>query len=64
MTPGELRDRIFEDRITRDDVIAALREPLAETDDGHLRSKLKLAITSANITTARAGGGITEHSKR
>jgi hypothetical protein len=30
-------------------VIAALREPLAQTDDGYLRSKLKQAITSANI---------------
>ena len=30
-------------------MIAALREPLAETDDGYLRSKLKRAITSANI---------------
>ena len=41
MTLGELRDRIFEDQINRDDVIAALREPLTETDDGCLRSKLK-----------------------
>ena len=49
MTLGELRDRIFEDQINRDDVIAALREPLTETDDGCLRSKLKQAITSANI---------------
>jgi hypothetical protein len=49
MTLGELRDRIFEDQITRDDVIAALREPLAGTDEGYLRTKLKQAITSANI---------------
>jgi hypothetical protein len=49
MTLDELRDRIVEDQINRDDVIAALREPLAETEDGHLRSKLKQAITSANI---------------
>ena len=49
MTLGELRDRISEDQITRDDLIAALREPLAQTDDGYLRSKLKQAITSANI---------------
>jgi hypothetical protein len=49
MTLGELRDRISEDQIAREDVIAALREPLAEIDDGQLRSKLKQAITSANI---------------
>jgi hypothetical protein len=29
--------------------MAALRKPLAETDDGSVRSKLKQAITSANI---------------
>jgi hypothetical protein len=45
----KLRDRISEDRITQDEVIAALREPLAGTDDGDIRSKLKQAITSANI---------------
>ena len=49
MTLDELRDRIVEDQINRDGVIAALREPLAETEDGQLRSKLKQAITSANI---------------
>lgn len=49
MTLGELRDRIFEDQVTREDVIAALSESLAETDDSSLRSKLKQAITSANI---------------
>ena len=45
----ELRDRISEDQITQDEVMAALREPLAGTDDGDIRSKLKQAITSANI---------------
>ena len=49
MTLEELRDLISEDQIGRDEVIAALREPLAENGDGHLRSKLKQAITSANI---------------
>ena len=49
MTLDELRNRVSEDQINRDDVIAALREPLAQSDDGHLRSKLKQAITSANI---------------
>ena len=49
MTLSELRDRISEDQINRDDVIAALREPLAESDHGYLCSKLKQAITSANI---------------
>ena len=49
MTLDELRDRISEDQISRDDVIAALREPLAQSDDGQLRSKLKQAMTSANI---------------
>ena len=49
MTLHELRDRISGDQITRDEVIAALREPLAENSDGQLRSKLKQAITSANI---------------
>jgi hypothetical protein len=49
MTLDELRDRVSEDQVTQDDVLAALREPLAETDDGSLRSKLKRAITSANI---------------
>jgi hypothetical protein len=64
MTLGELRDRISEDQITRDDLIAALREPLAETDDGYLRSKLKQAITSANIYYSSRRWGITERSKR
>ena len=49
MTLDELRDRISEDQITRDDVIAALRESLPGADDIHFRSKLKQAITSANI---------------
>ena len=45
----KLRDRISEDRITQDEVMAALREPLAGTDDGDIRSKLKQAITSASV---------------
>jgi hypothetical protein len=49
LTLDELRDRISEDRITQCEVMAALSEPLAKTDDGQLRSKLKQAITSANI---------------
>ena len=49
VTLCELRDRITEDQITQGEVIAALREPLAGTDDGYVRSKLKQAITSANI---------------
>jgi len=49
MTLDELRDRISEDQVTRDEVIAALREPLAGADDAYFRSKLKQAITSANI---------------
>ena len=49
MTLDELRDRICEDQISEDEVMAALREPLAKTDDGYVRSKLKQAITSANI---------------
>ena len=49
MTLAELRDRISEEQITRDEVIAVLREPLAENSDDQLRSKLKQAITSANI---------------
>ena len=49
MTLEELRDRICEDQISEDEVMAALREPLAKTDDGSLRSKLKQALTSANI---------------
>jgi hypothetical protein len=49
MTLAELRDRISEEQITRDEVIASLREPLALTDDDRVRSKLKQAITSANI---------------
>ena len=49
VTLCELRDRITEDQITQGEVMAALREPLAATDDGYVRSKLKQAITSANI---------------
>lgn len=49
MTFDELRELISKDQISRDEVIAVLREPLAENDDGDLRSKLKQAITSANI---------------
>ena len=49
MTLAELRDRISEEQITRDEVIASLREPLTLTDDDGVRSKLKQAITSANI---------------
>jgi len=49
MTLAELRDRISEEQITRDEVIALLREPLALTDDDGVRSKLKQAITSANV---------------
>ena len=49
MTWGELRDRISGDQITGGGVLAALREPLTGTDDVHVRSKLKQAITSANI---------------
>jgi hypothetical protein len=49
MTLDELRNRVLEDQINREDAIAALREPLAVTEDGDLRSKLKRAITSANI---------------
>ena len=49
VTLCELRDRITEDQITQGEVMAALREPLAKTDDGYVRSKLKQAITSANI---------------
>jgi hypothetical protein len=49
MTLDELRDRISEDQITQDDVITALREPLASADNVSFRSKLKQAITSANI---------------
>ena len=49
MTLCELRDRITEDQITQGEVMAALREPLAGTDEGYVRSKLKQAITSANI---------------
>jgi hypothetical protein len=49
MTFDELRDRIAEDQITEGEVMAALREPLAGTDDGYVRSKLKQAITSATI---------------
>lgn len=49
MTLEQLRDLISEDQISRAEVLAALREPLAENGDGQLRSKLKKAITSANI---------------
>ena len=49
MTLDELRNLISLDQINRDDVIPALREPLAENDDSHFRLKLKQAITSANI---------------
>ena len=49
VTLCELRDRITEDQITQGEVMAALREPLAGTDDRYVRSKLKQAITSANI---------------
>ena len=49
LTLETLRDRISEDQITEGEVMAALREPLAGTDDGYVRSKLKQAITSANI---------------
>ena len=49
MTLDELRDRICEDQISEGEVMAALREPLANTDDGSVRSKLKQALTSANI---------------
>lgn len=49
VTLCELRDRITEDQITQGEVMAALREPLAGTDDSCVRSKLKQAITSANI---------------
>ena len=49
VTLCELRDRISEDQITQGEVMAALREPLTGTDDGYVRSKLKQAITSANI---------------
>ena len=49
MSLEELRDRISEDQITRDDVIDALRQPLTNANDASLRSKLRQAITSANI---------------
>ena len=49
VTLCELRDRISEDQITQGEVMAALREPLTGTDDGYVRSRLKQAITSANI---------------
>lgn len=49
MTLDELRDRISEDQITEGEVLAALRAPLTGTDDVCVRSKLKQAITSANI---------------
>jgi hypothetical protein len=49
MTLDELRDRISEDQITEGEVLAALRAPLSGADDANVRSKLKQAITSANI---------------
>ena len=49
MSLDELRDRISENQITRCEVMEALREPLAEIEDVYIRSKLKQAITSANI---------------
>ena len=49
MTLDELRERISEDQIGEAEVLAALREPLSGADDIHFRSKLKQAITSANI---------------
>jgi hypothetical protein len=49
VTLCEVRDRISEDQITQGEVMAALREPLAGADDCYVRSKLKQAITSANI---------------
>ena len=49
MPLDELKNLISLDQINRDDVIAALRESLAENDDSQFRLKLKQAITSANI---------------
>jgi sugar phosphate isomerase/epimerase len=49
MSLDELRDRISENQITQFEVMEALREPLAEIQDDCIRSKLKQAITSANI---------------
>jgi hypothetical protein len=49
LTLETLRDRISEDQITEGEVMAALRDPLTDTDDGNVRSKLKQAITSASI---------------
>ena len=46
---GRLRRVLPEGQATPIPVIAALREPLAQSDDGQLRSKLKHAMTSANI---------------
>jgi hypothetical protein len=66
MTLDELRDRIFEDRITKDEVIEALREPLAGTDDSYVCSKLRQAMTWANIyySTRKWGqGGTHERAK-
>ena len=36
MTLDELRERISEDRITQNEVIEALREPLVGTDDKYV----------------------------
>jgi hypothetical protein len=44
--------------------IAALHEPLATTNDGYVRSRLKQAITSANVYYSSCKWGITEPSKR
>jgi hypothetical protein len=63
MTLEELRDRICESQISEGEVTAALHEPLANTDDGYVRSKLKQALTSANIYYSSRGGGNTEPSK-
>jgi hypothetical protein len=48
MTLQELRDLISDDQINRDEVIAALREVHGENDD-YVQSRIKQAITSANI---------------
>ena len=49
VTLCELRDRISEDEITQGEVMAVLPNPSTGTDDRYVRSKLKQAITSANI---------------
>ena len=66
MTLDELRERISEDRITQNEVIEALREPLVATHDKYVCSKLKQAITWANIyySTRKWGqGGTHERAK-